>query len=269
VSLLGTILDGPSWHAWRTLIFAVMGEDLEDDEWDTFTALTGRERGPLERVEEFWCVIGRRGGKSRVSAALAIYLCACCDYRNCLSIGERGVCLVLAQNSKQAGVAGTDPPFAPSKLASDPINPSFARAWKEGKFREGIFNHNGFDGPHNAHGMSTTGGMSPSGGPWIIGPDGKRYPTNKDGAIDYGRTSWRGLDENAARLIASNFGGDTVHHHYDNSDNSTTHNHNQKYNVSITGVESAHEVADAVGSTLDKAFSRSQARQKFNQGAIA
>jgi hypothetical protein len=32
---------------------------------------------------------------------------------------------------------------------SDPINPTFAPAWQKGLFREGIFDRNGFSGPHN------------------------------------------------------------------------------------------------------------------------
>ena len=133
----------------------------------------------------------------------------------------------------------------------------------------------------STQGMSTTGGMSPSGGPWIVGHDGKRYATDKDGAVDYhvppasqdtdksGPQSWLGLDKNAKQLMASNWGGDTIHHHYDNSDNSTTHNNNQKYNVTIHGAGDPQETAAAVGSTLEKSFSKSQARQTFNQGAIA
>jgi hypothetical protein len=135
--------------------------------------------------------------------------------------------------------------------------------------------------PHSAHGMSTTGGMSPSGGPWIVGRDGKRYATDKDGAVDYHVAptsqgadksvplSWLGASENAARLMASDWGGDTIHHHYnyDSSDNST--HHNERYSVTINGSNDPQETAAAVGSTLEKSFSKSQARQVFNQGAIA
>jgi phage terminase large subunit-like protein len=28
---------------------------------------------PIKRVRELWCIIGRRGGKSRMAAALACY----------------------------------------------------------------------------------------------------------------------------------------------------------------------------------------------------
>ena len=39
-----------------------------------FARLTGRDREPLIRVDEFWAVIGRRGGKSRAIAVLAVYV---------------------------------------------------------------------------------------------------------------------------------------------------------------------------------------------------
>ena len=41
-----------------------MGEALRDDERETFTTLTGRQRKPGQRVEELCAVVGRRGGKS-------------------------------------------------------------------------------------------------------------------------------------------------------------------------------------------------------------
>ena len=50
--LLGGVLAGDSWRTWRTLMIAAMGEALTDDERRTFTKLTGREREPLQRIEE-------------------------------------------------------------------------------------------------------------------------------------------------------------------------------------------------------------------------
>jgi hypothetical protein len=63
--LLGSVLSGDSWAAWRTLLIAAMGEELRDDERVIFKRLTGREREPGERVSELTAVVGRRGGKSR------------------------------------------------------------------------------------------------------------------------------------------------------------------------------------------------------------
>jgi hypothetical protein len=101
--LLGAVLAGPTWRAWRTLMIASMGERLTDDERVTFTALTGRATEPLQRVEELCAVVGRRGGKSRANATLATYIAALCDHN--LVAGERGVVLLIAPDQRQAGIA--------------------------------------------------------------------------------------------------------------------------------------------------------------------
>jgi hypothetical protein len=103
--LLGGILAGDSWSVWRALLIAAMGEKLTDDERATFQSVTGRPQEPRERVEELWVVVGRRGGKTRTAALLAVYIAALVDHRANLSPGERGLCLFLAQNVKQAQVA--------------------------------------------------------------------------------------------------------------------------------------------------------------------
>ena len=64
-SLLGASLAGPSWHPWRSLLLAAMGEELRPDELTIFQKFTGRTAPPPQRIDEFWCAIGRRGGKSR------------------------------------------------------------------------------------------------------------------------------------------------------------------------------------------------------------
>jgi hypothetical protein len=100
--LIGGVLAGESWRAWRILMIAAMGERLTDNERATFTTLTGREREPLQRVEEFVGVIGRRGGKSRAMATLAVYIAALC--RHPLAPGERGVLLCIAPDQRQASI---------------------------------------------------------------------------------------------------------------------------------------------------------------------
>src|SRR5580693_9063350 len=100
--LLGSILHGDSWHAWRVLLTAIMGEALTEDERAIFSALTGREHEPREPCEEFWAVIGRRGGKSRAMAVLAAFLAAFRDYKDVTAIGEKPTVLVMAQNVRQA-----------------------------------------------------------------------------------------------------------------------------------------------------------------------
>lgn len=102
MNLLGNVLADPSWAAWRVLLVAMMGEPLTDDERVTFTALTGRAKEPLQRVEEFCGVIGRRGGKSRAMATVASYIGGLC--RHDLVPGERGVLLCIAPDQRQAAI---------------------------------------------------------------------------------------------------------------------------------------------------------------------
>jgi hypothetical protein len=100
--LLGGILAGKTWHAWRTLLIASMGEPLSDDERETFKLLTGRDREPGQRVEEAVFVVGRRGGKSRAMATLATYIAGLC--RHPLVRGEKGILLCVAPDQRQASI---------------------------------------------------------------------------------------------------------------------------------------------------------------------
>jgi hypothetical protein len=102
-SLLGNVLTGQSWQPWRVLLVAAMGEPLTDEERATFTALTGRPTEPLQRVEEFCAVVGRRGGKSRTMAILAAYVGGLCEHD--LVRGETGIVLLIAPDQRQAKIA--------------------------------------------------------------------------------------------------------------------------------------------------------------------
>ncbi len=103
-SLLGDVLVGASWRPWRTLLIAAMGEELTDDERVLFKQLTGgRECEPGKLIEEFIGVIGRRGGKSHAIAALGTYIAGLCEHPS-LVRGERGICLIIAQDQKTADI---------------------------------------------------------------------------------------------------------------------------------------------------------------------
>jgi len=98
--ILGKVLGGDTWHNWRILLIAAMGEPLTPDELAVFRQLTGRQAPPRERVEELWCVIGRRGGKSRAIAALAVYLGLLCIYSRVP--GELMTVVCVAGSRRQA-----------------------------------------------------------------------------------------------------------------------------------------------------------------------
>jgi hypothetical protein len=102
--LLGTVLAGDSWLAWRILLIAAMGEPLDDEERSMFAKLTGREREPGVRVESVWGIIGRRGGKSRAIAALIVFIATLVDHSARIAPGEKPVVLCLAPTARQARV---------------------------------------------------------------------------------------------------------------------------------------------------------------------
>lgn len=102
--LLGDTLDGPSWLPWKALLIASMGEALTEPERVLFQQLTGgREREPLQPVEEAAFIVGRRGGKSRAISVLAAYVAALCDHP-ALASGERGIVLIIGPDQRQSDI---------------------------------------------------------------------------------------------------------------------------------------------------------------------
>ena len=91
------------WRAWRVFIKALFGVPIDDaQELAIFRECTGRQDPPTEPARECWMPIGRRGGKSRVLALLAVYLAVCFDWQQYLAPGERGYLSILAAFRLQA-----------------------------------------------------------------------------------------------------------------------------------------------------------------------
>jgi hypothetical protein len=101
--LLGAAL-GPidTWSTWVAVLKAAFGLPLAAEELAVFSSVAGNRAPPSRRVRELWCVIGRRGGKSRIAAALAVFIALFTKHR--LAKGERGMILVLASSVEQARV---------------------------------------------------------------------------------------------------------------------------------------------------------------------
>ena len=72
--LLGSALGDPaSWASWLAVLKAAHGLPLDATERVTFDQVAGGRAPPTKRVRELWAVIGRRAGKSRMAAAVAVY----------------------------------------------------------------------------------------------------------------------------------------------------------------------------------------------------
>jgi hypothetical protein len=100
--LFGEHFDGSSWDAWRAFLAALFALPMTEAQVELFRQCTGREQPPVAPSREGWMVVGRRGGKSRIAALLAVYLACCREYP--LALGERGIVMVVAVDRRQAKV---------------------------------------------------------------------------------------------------------------------------------------------------------------------
>jgi len=92
--------DLSTWRTWLAVLKAAFGRPLNSREREIFPAVAGNRNVPTKRVREFWAVAGRRSGKSRIAAAIAVYLALFVQHR--LACGETGMVLVLASSRDQA-----------------------------------------------------------------------------------------------------------------------------------------------------------------------
>src|SRR5437773_152096 len=100
--LFGSAFTGSTWAAWRAFLAALFGLPLEPGALALYRAHTGRETPPAAPATEAYAVVGRRGGKSRVAALVAVFLA--CFRTYALAPGERGVVMVIAGDRRQARV---------------------------------------------------------------------------------------------------------------------------------------------------------------------
>ena len=103
--LFGGTFAGSSWDAWRVLLRAAFGLGLALPwEHQLYRRCTGRSVVPTTQVRELWMPTGRRGGKSRVMALVAVFVACFRSYAKTLSPGERGKVVVVAADRAQAQV---------------------------------------------------------------------------------------------------------------------------------------------------------------------
>jgi len=67
-----------------------------------WTQCTGRSTPPTRPAREAWCIVGRRGGKSRVASIASVFLACFRDYRQVLAPGEQGTLPIVAADRRQA-----------------------------------------------------------------------------------------------------------------------------------------------------------------------
>ena len=91
-----------SWAGWKTFLRALFAEPPGPDDLEIYRARTGRTAWPAAAFAEAAVIVGRRGGKSRILALIAVYLAAFRDYAPFLAPGEVATIGVLAVDKGQA-----------------------------------------------------------------------------------------------------------------------------------------------------------------------
>jgi len=92
-----------SWRAWEVFLAALFGLPLDgEDAAAIFARHTGRTAVPTSAAREAWVIVGRRGGKSRIAALVAVFLACFRDYRHVLAPGEAATLAVIAADRRQA-----------------------------------------------------------------------------------------------------------------------------------------------------------------------
>jgi hypothetical protein len=116
-TLLGAALGDPaSWSTWLAVLRAAFGLPLNAEQAATFAAVAGGRAPPSHRVRELWTVAGRRSGKSRIAAAVGVFLALFVKHK--LAPGERGVVLILAASTDQSRVVFS---YCKAFLESSPV----------------------------------------------------------------------------------------------------------------------------------------------------
>ena len=100
--LFGVQFADASWLPWRVVLAALEGRTLDGDGLRLYRACTGRQTPPNASVREFVAIVGRRGGKSRIGALLAVEAACFRDWTPFLAPGEVATIAVIAADRSQA-----------------------------------------------------------------------------------------------------------------------------------------------------------------------
>jgi len=101
-SLFGPHFKGASWDRWRAFLAAMFGLPMTDDALAHYRHHTGRTEAPAAPFNEVALICGRRGGKSRILATIAVHLATIPDYAALLAPGETPTVAVIAADKRQA-----------------------------------------------------------------------------------------------------------------------------------------------------------------------
>lgn len=99
-------VDKHSWRKWVAFLKVIYGLEMNDEEKQIYVDCTkrGSDDIPAGGFEEFYGIIGRRGGKSTISSLIAVYEALFGGWEDKLSPGERGSIFIVAPDKEQAKI---------------------------------------------------------------------------------------------------------------------------------------------------------------------
>jgi Phage Terminase len=92
--------DLSTWQLWLTILCAAFGLPLTAEQMQLFAAVSGGRPPPAKQARELWIVAGRRSGKSRIAALVAVFIALFVKHRK--APGERPMVLVIAGSVDQS-----------------------------------------------------------------------------------------------------------------------------------------------------------------------
>ena len=101
-ALFAALFVGTSWRPWKAFLAALFALPMDEVSLALYQHHTGRTSPPLLAFAEAVVIAGRRGGKSRILALIAVFLAAFFDYRDKLAPGEAATVAVIAADRRQA-----------------------------------------------------------------------------------------------------------------------------------------------------------------------
>src|SRR6266550_1568067 len=93
-----------TWTAWLVVLKAIFGLAMTGDDLAVFQRHTGRTSPSTDGFKETYLIIGRRGGKSFISALVTCFIACFIDFTPFITIGETLAVMCLAKDKDQARI---------------------------------------------------------------------------------------------------------------------------------------------------------------------
>src|SRR5436190_16744860 len=93
-----------TWTAWLVVLKAIFGLPMTAEDLVLFKRHTGRLLPPVGGSKETYLIIGRRDGKSFISALVTYFIACFIDFNPFITVGETLVVMCLARDKEQARI---------------------------------------------------------------------------------------------------------------------------------------------------------------------